>query len=170
MVEIPVKCKGGYVQALVDDKDAPLVSLFNWYLRDDGAVAAWAAGCGGGSKSVRLARMLLGLQRGDRMEAHHNDGNKLNCQRSNLRLATHGQSMQACTRSVGTRGVSWARYCGRWRAYAALKGRQNHIGYFDTAEEAAKAASEWRRQHMPFSSDARMSNTSSTPEGSRNGQ
>jgi len=41
MVEIPVKAPGGgYVQALVDDRDVPLVSLFRWYLREDGSVTA----------------------------------------------------------------------------------------------------------------------------------
>jgi hypothetical protein len=67
------------------------------------------------------------------------------------------------------RGASWSRHNNRWRAQVTKNGKQHHIGYYETAEEAAAAASEWRRQNLPFSHDARSSNTLTIPEGSQHG-
>jgi len=103
------------------------------------------------------------------MNAHHKDGNKLNCQRSNMRLATQSQSMQNHVRRVGFRGVFYSRHCKLWRAQVRRNGKKNHIGYYATADEAAAAAAEWRRKNPPFSRDARFANTSTFPEGSRHG-
>lgn len=71
-----------------------------------------------------------------------------------LRATTRGENEQ--NRSGATvkskSGVRGVRLLGnRWQARAQLGGRFHHIGYFATLEEAAVAASEWRRKHMPYS-------------------
>lgn len=40
--------------------------------------------------------------------------------------------------SSGYRGVTYHRQSGKYRAYINVKGKQRHLGLFDTAEEAAK--------------------------------
>jgi AP2 domain len=168
MVEIPVKSPGGgYVHALVDDKDAALVRMYTWHLTAvDGRVCAPLPRLLGKQRQTSLPRLLLGLQKDDEICVLHHDGDKMNCQRKNLKLANRSQVMQACTPGVGLRGASWSRHNNRWRAQVTQNGKQNHIGYYETAEEAAAAASEWRRKNLPFSRDARSSNTLTIPEGS----
>lgn len=169
MLMIPVKCpSGGYVHAIVDDRDAALVRTYTWHRTAvDGRVCAPLPRLLGHQRQTSLPRLVLGLQKEDEICVLHRDGDKLNCQRSNLKLSSRAQVMQACTRGVGLRGVSWSRHNRRWRAQVTQNGRQHHCWYFDTAEEAAAAAVEWRRKHMPFSRDARFANTSSVPEGSQ---
>jgi AP2 domain len=168
MVEISVKCPGGgYVQAIIDDRDAPLVRTYAWHQTAvDGRVCAPLPRLLGHQRQTSLPRLVLGLQKDDEICVFHLDGDKLNCQRKNLKLASRSQVMQAYTRGVGSRGVSWSRHNNRWRAQVTQNGKQNHIGYYETAEEAAAAASEWRRKNLPFSRDARSSNTLTIPEGS----
>lgn len=167
MVEVPVKCPdGGYVQALVDDRDAALVRTCTWHRTAvDRRVCAPLPRLRGKQRQASLPRLVLGLQKDDEICVIHLDGDKLNCQRKNLKLASRSQLMQAYTRGVGLRGVSWSRHNNKWRAQVTRDGKQHHIGYFETPEEAAAAAAEWRRKHMPFSRDARMANTS-VSEGS----
>lgn len=170
MLMIPVKCQsGGYVQALIDDRDAALVWTYTWHRTAvDGRVCAPLPRLLGHQRQTSLPRLVLGLQKEDEICVLHLDGDKLNCQRNNLKMVSRSQVMQAyCSKGVGLRGASWSRHNRKWRSQVTQNGRQNHVGYFDTAEEAAAAASEWRRQHMPFNPDARSSNTLTTPEGSR---
>jgi hypothetical protein len=42
----------------------------------------------------------------------------------------------------GYRGVSFHKKSGRWRAYITFKGRQYHLGLYDTPEQAAGAREE----------------------------
>jgi len=157
MVEIPVVIPGGgVVHALVDDRDAALVRTYTWHRTErDGRVCAPLPRLMGKQRQTSLPRLLLGLQKGDEICVLHLDGDKLNCRRKNLKLASRSQVMQAYTRGVGLRGASWSRHNRKWRSQVTQNGKQNHIGYFDTAEEAAKASAEWRKNNMPFSKDAR---------------
>ena len=168
-VEIPVKCPGGgYIHALVDDGDAAPVRTYTWHQTAvDGRVCAPLPRLLGRQRQTSLPRLILGLQKDDEICVLHLDGDKLNCQRSNLRLSSRAQAMAAYTRGVGLRGASWSRHNNKWRSQVTKNGKQNHVGYFDTAEEAAAAASEWRRKNLPFSPDARKFNT--IPEGFRHG-
>lgn len=73
-----------------------------------------------------------------------------------LRLATNALNSQNRAGAhqnsgSGVRGVAWHKKSSRWRAYGHLAGKQYHIGYFDSTQEAALAAIEWRREHMPYS-------------------
>jgi AP2 domain len=171
VTEIPVRIPGGgYVQAQVDDRDAVLVRTYTWHRTAvDGRVCAPLPRLLGKQRQTSLPRLILGLQNDDAICVLHRDGDKLNCQRENLKLASRSQVMQACTQGVGLRGASWSRHNNKWRAQVTKNGKQNHVGYFDTAEEAAAAASEWRRRNIPFSRGACSSNTSTVPEGSKHG-
>lgn len=44
----------------------------------------------------------------------------------------------------GYRGVSWHKRVGKWQARLTHNGRHIHIGYFETAEDAAEAAKKKR--------------------------
>jgi HNH endonuclease len=71
----------------------------------------------------------------------HVDHNKLNNRFTNLRAASkaeNGANARRPTNSTtGIKGV--AIFKGRFRARVVLHGKEHHLGYFDTMEEAAKA-------------------------------
>lgn len=73
-----------------------------------------------------------------------------------LRLATtaeNNQNRQSERRNnaSGTRGVSWMKAAGKWRAHAGLDGRQHYLGLFADLAEAEAVVINWRREHMPYS-------------------
>lgn len=71
----------------------------------------------------------------------HQDRNKLNCSRDNLRVATESQNHTNSFHSntSGYKGVSWHAKYKKWRVTVTVNGRGRHVGYFDDPVEAAKA-------------------------------
>lgn len=128
--------------ALVDDEDYALVSQRPWFAVRDKRVnrTNWYARTRNGDRHISLHRFLLGAARG--VQIDHRDGDGLNCQRENLRIATHGQNMQNRGKGAGAsrfKGVTWWNIKGRWRAQIGYDGTMHHLGLFDSEEEAAKA-------------------------------
>ena len=70
----------------------------------------------------------------------HIDGNRENNAISNLRLASQSQNSQNTTLSKsntsGIKGVSWYKRIGKWDVRIRANGKQKHLGYYDTLEEA----------------------------------
>lgn len=129
--EIPLT--QGYV-TLVDDADFDRVlTAGKWQVsRCSGRVYATHGGV------VRLHTFLTGWPLVD-----HINGDGLDNRRENLRAATQSQN-NANTgpprhNTSGYKGVSFYRRTGRWRAYLTHERAHRHLGYFDTAEEAARA-------------------------------
>jgi hypothetical protein len=67
----------------------------------------------------------------------------------NLRLATPSQNLANAKKrsdnTSGVKGVSWFKQTRKWRAYVCQHGKETHLGYYATLEEArlvrqAKAA------------------------------
>lgn len=125
--------------ALVDDADYDRVRRYRWCLFGDYAYRKE------GTENVAMHRFILGLPNRvrDGVYVDHRDGNKLNNQRSNLRLATKAQnSMNRPAQSnnkSGFRGVCLASWGGKWKASIYHERRHLHIGYFYRIEEAAAA-------------------------------
>ncbi len=76
-------------------------------------------------------------------DIEHINGNKLDNRIANLRLATRSQNMankgpNRNSRS-GLKGVYYFKRTGKWVAGFRKDGLRIHVGYFDTAEEAAEA-------------------------------
>lgn len=95
-----------------------------------------------------LHRFLL--QPEDGMSVDHIDGNGLNNQRSNLRLATHGQNMMNRRKHVnntsGYTGVCWDKGAEKWRATLSYRGKTLHIGRFQEPADAALARDKLARE------------------------
>ena len=86
------------------------------------------------------------------MVIDHACGNKACVNVEHLRLATIAENSQYLIarnplNTSGYRGVSFSEEKGRWRAYGKLNKEFKHLGYFDTAEEAARASREFRANH-----------------------
>lgn len=91
--------------------------------------------------SVQLHRLIMDAP--DGVEVDHKDGNGLNCQRANLRLATRSQNQwnrgKQANNTSGYKGVYWHKQRDKWHAQIAVNGKRVHLGYFATAEAAAAA-------------------------------
>ena len=112
---------------------------------------------GAARKAHRVALDMAGTHVPKDLEVDHICFTPSCVRPSHLRLATRSQNLQnrrgANTgNKSGLRGVYQDR--GRWTAKSMLEGRSYRHGFFDTAEEASLAASKWRKENMPYSTEA----------------
>ncbi len=132
----------GYV-AVIDAADVPLVSGGNWCaeVRPHGVYARRCEGSGPRKRVIRLHRLLMAAPMGHPVD--HINGDGLDNRRANLRLATVQQNNHNRRRTAmntsGFKGVHLNRQLNKWRAMIKVSGKQSHLGYFDTPEDAAVA-------------------------------
>lgn len=139
--------KGAFTQ--VDDADFTLLIAYRWYLTSTGRAAR--NGGTGRRTTIYLHRQLMGFPKGG-LEVDHIDGDPLNNQRANLRLATRTQNqLNGHNRkrgSSGYRGVYWKHEPtrvtkGSWCAALQINGKIYRQPGFKTAKEAAIYRDEW---------------------------
>ena len=94
----------------------------------------------------RLHRLVWIYHNGDipnGMIVDHVDGNSLNNQIENLRLATQSQNQHnrkiPLTNTSGVKGVFWYKRNKKWAAQITINNKIKFIGRFDTIEEAEAA-------------------------------
>ena len=130
----------GYVTK-VDDEDHERLSKFNWYLGGKGQVqAVEVAGQRGGTTQYMSHEVIGKPPKG--YAVHHIDFDKLNNQRSNLKLmpcsANNHIRSGAVTRE-GYFGVYRGKQKERFYSQMWKDKKYYHIGTYDTPEEAARA-------------------------------
>lgn len=144
MKRIPVNNRNGIAKySLVDDEDYEWLSAFKWSFAGKGYVAR---GVWNKTRVVHEKMSRIIMKAPDGKEVDHIDLNKLNNQRSNLRLATHRQNschtgFISTPKSSRFKGVSWIERLGKWQAYIGGRDTKTHkyLGIFKSEEEAAKA-------------------------------
>lgn len=159
---IPLRGRHGEVRghALIDAEDAAALLPHKWHLTTTGYARTWFKTTEGKWRPVMMHRLLLGLgpTREDTRQGDHINGDKLDNRRANLRIVTGAENRQN-KRGWGKysqhRGVTFNIANGKWMAYAQTGARKRTLGYFDSEDEAARVASEFRARHMPASRDAR---------------
>lgn len=85
----------------------------------------------------------------DGLELDHRVTCSKSCVRpDHLRPVTHRQNQQnrslvgqSNNKSSGVRGVTWDKQVGRWKAQVHHMGRNHNLGFYETVEAAAAAAS-----------------------------
>lgn len=150
--------------AVLDDEDYELLKHKKWQLHP--CNSGYYARAQFNGKNIMLHRYLLDAPKG--MQVDHIDGNTLNCQRANLRLATHAQNRQnakkAKVRSFKSskyKGVFWARNnkrpdgtlreTGRWRATVRFDGVERVVCNSHFEVVAARCYDYWaKRQYGEF--------------------
>jgi len=136
--------KGKY--AIVDEKDYEYLMKWKWYaLKSKNAFYAARRQKnsekeeGDKEKLIFMHRVILDAPKG--MEVDHINGEGLDNQRSNIRLATHAQNM-ANRKPWGTSkylGVYWEKHRSKWRAQIRKSGKGKKLGIFKEEEDAARA-------------------------------
>lgn len=133
MREIMLKRNRGV--ALVDDEDYEALSQYIWHFSK-----GYAARSGGG-KTLLMHREILDAQPGQIVD--HRDRNRLNNQRSNLRIVTYSQNNANVglqrNNTTGYRGVSLDPRTGRYLACVKINKKTYQIGQFRQAKKAAIA-------------------------------
>lgn len=140
--EIPLT--RGYV-ALVDDDDYERLSQYKWYARKSQSGKFYAArkspSENGKQKHIWMHREIMNTPSG--METDHINGLSVDDRKENLRVCTSSQNkMNRGKRSDNTsgyKGVSWDKSKKRWQSRIHVNKTTKHLGYFSTAEEAARA-------------------------------
>lgn len=123
----------------MDPDDHGPCSRHTWRLSSDG-YAVRSETRGGSKRTIYLHREVAGTPPG--MLTDHINGDRLDNRRSNLRVATRSQNGANSAdrpRQSPFRGVYPHKPTGRWIAQASDGGRPQHLGIFDTPEEAAAA-------------------------------
>ena len=128
----------GGQSALVDEADFSTVSQYNWHLDDDGYALARVKR---GEKwtTVRMHALITGAK-----ETDHENHNKLDNRRSNLRPSTRTQNQgNRIANRIGKtskyKGVCWHKQKKRWRAQLRNAPKTLWLGEFKSDIEAAKA-------------------------------
>ncbi|MDI6808162.1 MAG: HNH endonuclease [Candidatus Eisenbacteria bacterium] len=122
--------------SLVDGEDFEWLSQWKWHYSQCGY--AVRSVYKGNPATIPMHRMILQTPRGH--DTDHVNGNKLDNQRRNLRVATRSQNMMNAKKRAdntsGYKGVSWFRETRKWCAKIQIDGRSYNLGYADTREEA----------------------------------
>jgi len=144
-----VELTKGYV-CLVDDEDYELVSLKSWHIKPSRGgrykahtiYACTAIRLGHGRKAkvahVSMHRFLMNAAAGQLVD--HINGNGLDNRRHNLRFCTRSQNRTNQWHGLTERrGARFHKRLGLWQSSITVNGKQIHISYFKTPEEASAA-------------------------------
>ena len=128
---------------LVDDEDFERVTAqgswcASWYPKRE----VYAAIGSVDGELTLLHRFILTVPPG--LEIDHKNLNPLDNRRCNLRFCTRAQNSMNRRKQRGVysskyKGVSRSPGRTKWTAYIGWNGKKNHLGQFDTEEEAASA-------------------------------
>ena len=137
----------GYV-ALVDDEDFERVNKYSWHVENrskhNRKYAKHTYRENGKVKGVYLHIFIVGSTAG--LDIDHKDHDGLNNQRSNFRITTRANnchnSRLSKANTSGHKGVYWKKEYKKWFASIGIKGKNKHLGYFSSKEDAKIAYDE----------------------------
>jgi hypothetical protein len=124
---------------LVDDEDFEKLNKYNWCVS-----SGYAVGGTNRNGHFKMHRIILGVKRGQ--EVDHIDGNRLNNQKSNLRIASRTQNQMnrkiQINNHSGFKGVSWCKRTKKWLVQIRVKTKTIFLGYFEERIDAANVYNE----------------------------
>jgi hypothetical protein len=133
--------------ALLDDEDFERASRHKWYAMvvRQRKREFWYAASTIDRKVVLLHRFLLDAPNSHVVDHRNNDG--LDCQRTNMRLATRSQNNANREGYGGDQSPFKGVYLAskKWKALICANGDHIKLGLYETAEEAAAAYDEAAR-------------------------
>lgn len=136
MKTIPLRPAKLGLFAMVSDTDYERIAAYRWTARRDGQTY-YAITEHTFYGPTLMHRFILDAP--EEKWVDHRDGNGLNNQRDNLRLASASQN--GANRRTGrkTKGVSFNQASGQWKATITCQGKKYRLGWFYSENEAAAA-------------------------------
>jgi hypothetical protein len=145
-------------EALVDDCDYEYLTQWSWcFVKAEHHQSGYAQRkqkIQGKPTTIHMHRLVAersGLEVNQR-RIDHIDGNGLNNQRANLRVATDSQNKanrgKQQNNTSGFKGVTWDREHRKWRAQIRVLRRQYCISRHDDPRDAARAYNEAALKHF----------------------
>lgn len=126
--------------AIVDDDDYEWLNQWKWYVNDTGYAQRNVKNSLGRKTILKMHRLILGLEYGNRLEADHINRNKLDNTRKNLRVATRTENsfnkIAHADSLTGIKGIYWNKEKSKWQAQIRINGKQTNLGRFCTKEIA----------------------------------
>ncbi len=143
-----IQLNRGYI-ALVDDEDYEKVNQYKWHVDEavnsTGILYARSAIYKPKKQMIRMHRIVLNLNKEDKVLVDHIDTNGLNNQKLNLRIVSRSQNGANQKKRLGKKktsihkGVSWIKCRNKWMAQINVNQRLKFLGRFDSEEEAHEA-------------------------------
>ena len=133
--------------AIIDNIDVEYAPLA-WYATKAG-YAARTQSVDGRKKIIYLHRKILERKIGRPLSVgeicDHINRNTLDNRRENLRIATLSQSVHNTSKKKGAafKGVFYSTHHGFWSSKIMVNRISKHIGYFNSAEDAARGYDYW---------------------------
>lgn len=135
------------ISVLVDNEDFELLSKYSWY-SDSHGYAITSKKPNGKRIRILMHRFIMSPSKG--MEVDHKDRNRLNNQKSNLRICTVTQNRRNIGRNKvnksGYKGVSWHINTNMWETRINFNNHKLFIGYFKSKRHAALAYDLWAKE------------------------
>jgi len=133
---------GGFT--LIDDEDYEKVSLYKWRRDSLANHVVRTFGPKNKRRLIRLHRYVMNAISGQIID--HIDGNVLNNQKTNLRIAnksTNGMNRnKQCNNKSGYKGVCFHKPANKWVAQLVVNGIKVLNSFHTTKEDAARAYNE----------------------------
>jgi len=132
--------KGKHMYALVDDEDYIKVKAFNWLIHGTTKSRTLYAYRYKKDKKIFFMHHAIMGTPPNGMEIDHINRNGLDNRKSNLRFATRSDNLvnRIYDNKTGFRGVSKDKNGKGFNAQISKNKKYYYLGYFDTAEEAAR--------------------------------
>lgn len=128
--------------AIVSEEDYALVSQYKWHVTPQG----YAATTQGGRKNKRTILMHRLITDASEKWVDHENGDKLDNRRSNLRVCesrqNQGNRKINANNTSGYKGVSFDRARGVWVAKIQIEGKTKYVGSSPDKHEAARLYNE----------------------------
>lgn len=152
MRRIPLRARDGSVRAcaLVDDEDYAWLNQWRWALHTEGYVQRTQRHRGARSL-ILMHRLIMGEPP---EQVDHEDGNRLNNRRDNLRVVSSSGNQQNSRPSFvagsGYRNVYWRSKRRKYQVVLKVNGKGVHVGMFTDLDDAVAAARQARRELHPY--------------------
>jgi hypothetical protein len=146
-IEISGKSGEGGKVTIVSEEDYEYLKQFSWRLESSGYVVTFDKEKYKNTKKLGYLYMHRMINKTpNELFTDHINGNRLDNRRENLRTVTKSQNMlnKGTPRhnKSGYKGVYCHKQNNKWRASISIYGKQTHIGYFESKEDAARAYNE----------------------------
>jgi hypothetical protein len=115
------------------------VSELKWHARFNHGWYAYHSLTGGGC--IAMHRFVMDCDETVSFQVDHKDGNGLNNQKGNLRVANRYQQMhnRGPLKGRSLKGVYYRKDCNKYRAIISPNGKRIDLGHFASETEAAEA-------------------------------